>query len=204
MKKIVFAFTLLATLSVASLQAAPYYGYAQPQVRAPQVDQAVPGQLLREGMTKLLKFMRQSDKPSQQMIAAFLQREIAPYFDFKYMAGWVAGPMNRQMNDQQRAELAANIEQMLLTTLTERLVGYQNQDVRFYPPRRAGENEVKVRVGILQASGYPANIDFRFYRGKQGWKVFDVAANGSSALTFYRQYFARQMNPRQQPQGYSR
>jgi phospholipid transport system substrate-binding protein len=49
-------------------------------------------------------------------------------------------------------------------------------------------------VAILQASGYPANLDFRFYRGKTGWKVFDVAANGSSALTYYRQYFARKMN----------
>lgn len=204
MKKIVFAVALTAMSAGINLQAAPYYGYGQPQTRAPQADQAVPGQMLREGMTKLLKFMRQSDRPSQQMIAAFLQREIAPYFDFDYMAGWVAGPMNRQMNDQQRAELAGSIEQMLLTTLTERLVGYQNQDVRFYPPRRVGGNEVKVRVGILQAGGYPANIDFRFYRSKQGWKVFDVSANGSSALTFYRQYFTRQMNPRQAPMGYQR
>ena len=86
---------------------------------------------------------------------------------------------------------------MLLTTLAERLTSYENQDVRFYPPRRAGQNEVKVRVAILQAGGYPANLDFRFYRGSEGWKVFDVAANGSSALTFYRQYFSRKLASRQ-------
>jgi phospholipid transport system substrate-binding protein len=194
MKKIVTATALLALLAIAPLQAAPYYGYPQHQMRVPQMEQPGPGQVLREGMGKLLKFMRQQERPGQQAIAAFLQSEIAPYFDFAYMSTWVAGPMNRRMNDAQRSELASSIEQLLLTTLAERLTSYRNQDVRFYPPRRVGDNEVKVRVAILQASGYPANLDFRFYRGKTGWKVFDVAANGSSALTYYRQYFARKMN----------
>ncbi len=202
MKKIVTATTIMALLAVAPLQAAPYYGYAQPQLRAPQMEQPGPGQVLREGMGKLLQFMRQQEQPSQQAIASFLQNEIAPYFDFAYMSTWVAGPMNRRMNDAQRSELARSIEQLLLSTLAERLTSYRNQDVRFYPARRVGDNEVKVRVAILQANGYPANLDFRFYRGKAGWKVFDVAANGSSALTYYRQYFSRQMSGYpQQPRG---
>lgn len=194
MKKTAIVTALLTLLATAPLMAMPYYGYGRPPMHAPQMQQPGPGELLREGMGRLLKFMRQQDRPNQQAIAAFLQNEIAPYFDFAYMSIWVAGPMNRRMNDQQRVELAQSIEQLLLTTLAERLTSYQNQDVRFYPPRRAGENEVKVRVAILQANGYPANLDFRFYRSSDGWKVFDVAANGSSALTYYRQYFSRQMS----------
>ncbi len=193
MKKILLTATLLTVVTAAPLQAAPYYGYAQPPMRAPQMEQAGPDEVLREGMGKLLKFMRQPERPSQQTIAAFLQSEIAPYFDFAYMSQWVAGPMNRRMNDQQRQELAQSIEQMLLTTLAERLASYQNQDVRFFPARQTGENEYRVRVAILQASGYPANLEFRFYRSRNSWKVFDVSANGSSALAFYRQYFTRQM-----------
>jgi phospholipid transport system substrate-binding protein len=197
MKSLLIATALLILMVVAPLQASPHYGYAQPPMHAPQIEQVGPAQVLREGMGKLLKFMRQSETPSQRAIAAFLQSEIAPYFDFAYMSNWVAGPMNRRMNEQQRMELAQSVKQMLLTTLAERLASYENQDVRFYPPRRAGENEVKVRVAILQAGGYPANLDFRFYRSSTGWKVFDVAANGSSALTFYRQYFSRKLSGRQ-------
>lgn len=197
MKKVLMVTALLMTTAALPLQASPHYGYGQPPMPAPQVKQVGPDQVLREGMGKLLKYMRQAESPNQQAIAGFLQREIAPYFDFAYMSSWVAGPMNRRMNDQQRSELAQSVKQMLLTTLAERLTSFDNQDVRFYPPRRAGQNEVKVRVAILQAGGYPANLDFRFYRGKDGWKVFDVAANGSSALTFYRQYFARKMSARQ-------
>jgi phospholipid transport system substrate-binding protein len=197
MKSVLIVSTLLILTAVSSLQASPHYGYARAPMHAPQMEQAGPAQVLREGMGKLLKFMRQPERPSQQAIAAFLQSEVAPYFDFAYMSNWVAGPMNRRMNDQQRMELAQSVKQMLLTTLAERLTSYENQDVRFYPPRRAGENEVKVRVAILQAGGYPANLDFRFYHSSSGWKVFDVAANGSSALSFYRQYFSRKLSARQ-------
>jgi phospholipid transport system substrate-binding protein len=158
-------------------------------MQAPVYQEVGPDTLLREGMTKLLRFLRSSDNPQPQQIAAFLEREVAPYFDFAYMATWAAGPMNRQLNDQQRRELGQKIKQMLLGTLARRLSSYDNQDVRFYRPRRVGENEVKVRVGILRAGGYPASLDFRFYRGEAGWKVFDVTANGNSALAFYRTYF---------------
>jgi phospholipid transport system substrate-binding protein len=197
MKNALIVAVLLIFTAAAPLQAAPHYGYTQHPMRAPQMEQAGPDQVLREGMGKLLKYIRQTERPNRQAIAAFLQSEIAPYFDFAYMSNWVAGPMNRRMNDMQRKELAQSIKQMLLTTLAERLTSYENQDVRFFPARRAGQNEVKMRVAILQAGGYPANLDFRFYRSSDGWKVFDVAANGSSALTYYRQYFSRKQGGRQ-------
>ena len=205
MNKTLISMTALGLLA-SSVSAAPGYGYVQPQPReaAPIQQEAGPATVLREGMTKLLRFLRQSENPDPQMIAAFLENEIAPYFDFEYMATWAAGPMNRQMNDQQRAELAQKVKEMLLGTLTKRLASYNNQDVRFYRPRRGGRNEMKVRVGILQAGGYPANIDFRFYRSEAGWKVFDVTANGNSALAFYRQYFMNQTRSQLPNRGYRR
>jgi phospholipid transport system substrate-binding protein len=204
MKKIITVAILLLAFTGTELFAMPHYGYNQSNQRATQTQEVGPGQILRQGMTKLLKFMRQEQRPSQQQIAVFVDREIAPYFDFEYMTQWVAGPMNRYMTDQERAEMVNSVKTMLLGTLTQRLTSYDNQDVRFYRPRRAGQNEVKVRIGILQAGGYPANVDFRFYRGAEGWKVFDVSANGSSALTYYRQHFSRQFRQRAQQGGYQR
>jgi phospholipid transport system substrate-binding protein len=143
-------------------------------------------------MTKLLRFLRTSQDLQPEQISAYLESEVAPYFDFNYMATWAAGPLNRQMDDQQRQAFSEKVKQMLLGTLAKRLTSYENQEVRFFRPRWVGDNEVKVRVGILQAGGYPASLDFRFYRSAAGWKVFDVTANGNSALAFYRRYFAEQ------------
>ncbi|MCG8486198.1 MAG: ABC transporter substrate-binding protein [Chromatiales bacterium] len=206
MKRTLIGLAAFGFLLSSGVQAMPGYGHS-PVYRggAAAMQQEVgPGMILREGVTKLLKFMRQSDQPNPQKIAAFLETEIAPYFDFDYMADWAAGPMKRYMTEQQKAELGQQVKELLLGTLAKRLGDYSNQDVRFYRPRSSGRNEVKVRVGILQAGGYPANIDFRFYRSESGWKVFDVAANGNSALAYYRQHFANKMRSQAPNRGYRR
>ncbi|MEW8045507.1 MAG: ABC transporter substrate-binding protein, partial [Candidatus Thiodiazotropha sp.] len=133
MKRVLMA---IATLSLfaASAQAAPGYNYPASRLQAPVYQEVGPDTLLREGMTKLLRFLRTSDSPQPQQISAFLEREVAPYFDFAYMATWAAGPMNRHMNDQQRQALAQKIKEMLLGTLSKRLSSYDNQDVRFFRP----------------------------------------------------------------------
>jgi phospholipid transport system substrate-binding protein len=51
---------------------------------------------------------------------------------------------------------------------------------------------VNVTVGILQPGNYPSKLEFRMYRGKDGWKVYDVVANGRSAVAFYRNELNRQ------------
>jgi phospholipid transport system substrate-binding protein len=203
MNRVILVITTL-TLFATSVLAAPGYNYPATRMQAPGYQEVGPDTLLREGITKLLRFLRSSDNPRPQQISAFLEREVAPYFDFSYMATWAAGPMNRDLNDQQRWELGQKIKQMLLGTLAKRLSSYDNQDVRFFRPRRVGDNEVKVRVGILRSGGYPASLDFRFYRSETGWKVFDVTANGNSALAFYRTYFADQARSRGAAGGYRR
>jgi phospholipid transport system substrate-binding protein len=208
MNKSMISLAALTVLITSNVSAAPNYGYGYgqpyPGVPGAMQQEAGPGMVLREGMTKLLRFLRQPERPNPQVMAAFLENEIAPYFDFDYMADWASGPLKRQMNERQRAELAQKLKEMLLGTLAKRLANYSNQDVRFYRPRSADRNEVKVRVGILQAGGYPANIDFRFYWSEAGWKIFDVAANGNSALVFYRHYFMNQMRSQTPNRGYRR
>jgi phospholipid transport system substrate-binding protein len=191
MKHTLISTTLLALLLSSGLStalASPYYA-TQPPMPEGYQQQGNPAEVLRDGIGKLLRFLRQPERPSPRAITSFLENEIAPYFDFDYMATWVAGPMNRSMSKGQHSELAQQLKVLLLGTLTKRLANYQNQDVQFYRPRQGGRNEVRVRVAILRAGGYPTSIDFRFYQGNHGWKIFDVSANGNSALAYYRQYF---------------
>ena len=195
MKIKIVAMTILFAIFVSmQVQAAPVYGY--PHQRQSQQQEPGPGMIVREGMTKLINFMRQEQRPNPAAVGEFVEVEIAPYFDFAYMAQWAAGPAYRDMDDAQRLAVEQKVKEMLLGTLVKRLGSYENQDVRFSRPRRAGQNEVKVKVGILQASGYPASIDFRMYQSESGWKVFDVSANGTSALSYYRRYFAEQQRQR--------
>ncbi|QYZ66228.1 MAG: ABC transporter substrate-binding protein [Gammaproteobacteria bacterium (ex Lamellibrachia satsuma)] len=200
MKLRLVAVCALMLFAAAQAHAMPGYGYphSQPQ----QQQEVAPDTIVREGLTQLLKFLRTKEQRNPMQITAFLEAVIAPYFDFDYMAQWAAGAAYRNMSGGQRQAVSQQVKEMLLGTLTKRLSNYEDQDVRFYRPRRAGRNEVKVSVGILNSGGYPAKIDFRFYHADDGWKVFDVSANGTSALAYYRQHFSQQKRSRGQNPGY--
>ncbi len=179
---------LLATVSVTQAQpyypVGPYPGAERPALDAAQAE-------TREGFGKLLKLLGTDRKVTKAEVAVFLEKEIVPYFDFGYMARWAAGPAYREMSPKQRAALVERIKEDFLTTLAQKLAGYGSQQVRFLPTRYRGPGEATVGVLIQHPGAYPAKLDFRFYRADDGWKVFDVTANGSSALVYYRQMLNR-------------
>jgi len=184
-----------AVLSLATIPAsgapAPW-GMSPPASRmVPQEQQPGPETLVRQGMGRLVSFLRQDPRPDAEQIGRFLDQEIAPYFDFAYMTKWALGKRYGYLDQRQRAAAERKLEKMFLGALAQRLGGYQNQRVKFFPPRREQGGEVSVSVGLLQPGNYPSRLTFRFYRDGDVWKVFDVAANGSSAVAHYRQYFAR-------------
>ncbi len=192
--------TVVAAVLAVGMSAVSAMPYSLPRHQTAQPQQQVgPKQVLREGVGKLITFMGQPDRPDAVRIQAFLDAEIAPYFDFDYMTQWVAGRQYRTMNAAQRGQMKNQLEATFLGALAKRLGGYSNQKIQVLRARRGRGNEVTVGVGILQPGGYPAKMDFRFYRSNEGWKVFDVAANGSSALVYYRQQFKRSLRQRQPP-----
>lgn len=154
---------------------------------------AGPEQVLREGIGKLAIFLKTTNPDSTRQIQAYLDTEIAPYFDFGYMAKWVAGPTRRYMNPGQFAQFEQGLQRVFLTAMAGNLVGALNgRSFEFQRARRSGRaNEAMVRMRVLQNRRPPMRMDFRFYRGKNGWKIFDVLSGGSSAVTYYRNYYSR-------------
>jgi len=193
----------------AAAQAQPPYGYGpgaygpsgpygpgaySPGSRADSSTEAAA--VLREGMDKLRDFLGQQEKPNKLQVAAFLDKEIAPYFNFDQMAKWVAGPRFADMSSEQREAMAASLEARFLSALTGKLASYEGQQVRILRPRMTRPGMAIVSVGILRPGTYPSKLDFRMYKSDDGWKVYDVVANGRSAVAFYRAEFNRSMAPR--------
>ena len=153
---------------------------------------AGPAQVLSRGIDRLTGFLIGARDPTPEAIAAFLGDEIAPWFDFTYMAAWAAGPYHRQLDEEQRALLGARLEHLFLGALTRNLGSFSQPLPRIdiyrpRPGRSAGETIVPARV--IFASGFAVRLDFRFYWTGAAWRIFDVAANGTSAVAWYRRYF---------------
>lgn len=152
------------------------------------VERGSPAVMLRDGVERLTRFLQR--RPSQRVLATYLEREVAPWFDFDYMAQWAAGRHLRHLDEDQFDDLAMRLKQSFLEKMTQKLASYSQQRASFLPPRALGPNQIILPVVIENpGNGYPARLEFQMNKTSQGWKVVDVSANGMSALVFYRQMF---------------
>ena len=172
-----------ATARTDAWGAFPPHPMAQPQTPAPAV-------LVREGLSKLNDFMSSGAARQEGAVNLFLAQEIAPYFDLAYMSRWAAGPLYHRLNDAQRGALALGLGKLFFQNMASHLAGYQGGRIHYLPSHAPGGRETTVRVEVMGYQRMPVRIDFRMYRGDDGWKVFDIRANGQSAVVHYRNVLA--------------
>ncbi len=156
-----------------------------------------PAKMVSNGIERLLVFLRQPGNRNPAAMERYVQREIAPAFDFDYMSRWVAGPAARRMTPEQRQRFKAVFSERFLKMVVGQLVKFAVAGrIQVLPSRRVRGNQATVSVLLGERRGYPARVDFRMYRSPAGWRVFDVAANGSSLLAYFRRQFASGTPPR--------
>lgn len=180
---------LLLTMASTSATAYPRTGWGQPQ--APRMGANDAGEMVRNGLEQLMAYLSAKPRPTPLKLAAFLEDQVASKFNFEYMTRSAMGPAYRRMSEEQRTDAIQRIEQDFLETLTRRLAGFKEQKIKFFRPRQGRGNRTSVTVGIANPGTYPTRLDFRMYRGEDGWKIYDVVANGNSAVNYYRQKVAR-------------
>ncbi len=151
-----------------------------------------PAVIVKSGIGKLTAFIRSGRARDRAQARAFLETEVAPYFDFEYMTRWAAGPAWRNMSPHQRATMQNQLTSAFMKTLVQKLGSYTNQPIRYFTPRGQGNNDIRVSAWIMQPNGIPTKLEFRFYRSSAGWKIFDVKAAGNSAVVYYRNMFRNQ------------
>ncbi|HID48765.1 MAG TPA: ABC transporter substrate-binding protein [Chromatiales bacterium] len=190
---------LIASLFLFSLatgaSAMNQYGYAPARSSA-----ELPGDKLREGIDRITAYLARGENRNPAELAAFIDKEIAPYFDFSRMARWIAGRSYPYLDPAQRAAFEKTVSEMFMAAMVRQIAGFGYEKVRYLRPRgnpRSGQ--ITLSLMAYSKTGQPTRISFRMYRGRDGWKVYDVSSNGQSAVGYYRQYFARklqQMRPR--------
>lgn len=186
---------LFVTAFSQAVTAAPYGpGYPGGYQQAPSPDKVVsahPGAIVKGGISKLQRFIKSGRAQNREQALAFMTTEIEPYFDFEYMTRVAAGPAWRRMSPQQKANVQNKLKKAFMNTLAQKLLTYTNQPIRYFTPRGQGSNDVRVRVWIMQPNGISTRLEFRFYRRDGSWKIFDVKAEGNSAVLHYRNQFRK-------------
>ena len=174
----------------------PAIGHTQVNYPPPgypgQGNEENPGVLLHDGIEKLLAFVEGGGANDQRKLAAFVERDLTPYFDFVTMTRWSLGPQARFMDQEQRLAAVKQLRGMFLGALVRNLLQYDPGRVQYLPARGdAYTGDVILGLQSFPRRGYPLRLDFYVHRGAAGWRVVDVAANGLRATTVYREYFNR-------------
>jgi len=194
----------VGALFVGVAQAVPQYGPGPaPYMRAaPEQPRAGnPAVAVRAGLDKLMGFLGGGERPGAAALTEFLNTEIAPFFDFEHMARSAGGRLFERMSADEQNALVAEVKRSFLHKMAQKLAAYDRQQVRIMTPRAGNDGRTaRVSVAILNPGGYPTRLDFRMYRARHQWRVFDVAANGQSAIVHYRTQMMRQVQERQRRQ----
>jgi phospholipid transport system substrate-binding protein len=191
-------FLVLVPTLAHTVNAAPYAPYPS-YYPAPRSESSAPLSIVKAGINKLTTFIRNGGAQNPEQARTFLEAEVAPYFDFNYMARWSAGPAWRTMSPEQRAIMQEQLTQAFMNTLAQKLTSYTNQPIRYFTPRGQGSDDVRVNAWIMQPNGIPTKLEFRFYKSEAGWKIFDVKAGGNSAVVYYRKQFRNLYRPEMPP-----
>jgi phospholipid transport system substrate-binding protein len=199
MKRVFSTLILLACST--GLVAAPDPAPPVPAPHPPQIQDA-PSPLvqLRVAVESLMAFMNREPIPAPSAVARYLDEQVAPMFDFRTMARAAGGRFYQTLSPQQQDAMAEEIKRLFLTRLTIGLAGYDGQEVHFLRPRLSPDgDEAMISMAIVNPGHYPARIDFRLAFHGRDWRIIDIAANGTSAVVYYRQMLLREAMSRIQP-----
>jgi phospholipid transport system substrate-binding protein len=157
--------------------------YAEPQrTKAPDA-------LLKEGIYHTVDFLRREGATDLGNILDFVDEEVAQYFDFEGMTAMATGRAGRELSQKEFDRLVYKIRSQFINTLSRNLVdyAYTNKEIRFFPPRRSQfGRKVEVSAIVTHPRSFATRISFKFHKVGNDWKIYDVAANGQSAVIFYR------------------
>jgi phospholipid transport system substrate-binding protein len=152
-----------------------------------------PDELVKNTANEVLTIIKQ-DKDIQsgntQKVVELVQAKVLPHFDFARMTRLAVGRSWSKATDAQKEQLIKEFQTLLVRTYSTSLAQYKNQTIEYKPTKVApDEKEVTVKSVVNQPGGQPIAIDYRMEKTPDGWKAFDIAVEGVSLVTNYRNSF---------------
>jgi len=154
-----------------------------------------PGKLVERVSLDMLKTLQSEGAPKgKKEIMALVEQNVLPHFDFARMTALATGVGWRSATPAQQGLLVEQFRTLLVRTYSTALTRYTNQTLEFQPERLSPDSTKAVVRSLLKQTGAPTlTIDYKMATTSGSWKIFDVAIDGVSLVTTYRDSFAEQV-----------
>ena len=172
--------TTLYTASI--IAAAVGSAHATPQQAVAQV---------RENAAQVLTILKKANGSNDAAVRKEAENYALPYFDFQRMTAQAVGQPWTQATPAQQQALAKEFQTLLIRTYSGTMLKFKNStvDVKANPVVNKGGKEIVIRTEISQSGGKPVNMDFTTYQSGGKYRVYNVAVEGASLVTVYRNQF---------------
>lgn len=148
-------------------------------------------QYVANNMIAGLKANKATLKSKPQIVYNLAYQYVVPYADLDVMSKHVLPPRTWNTATQaQQAKFKKEFTTTLMRTYASSLTAYQDQTVKFYPPRGTAGNSVMVQSEIVSSGSSPIHVSYRLIRASGGWKLYDLSVEGVSMLESFRSQFA--------------
>lgn len=134
-------------------------------------------------------------KTNPKVAYRIINTMIVPHFDLTGMARSVI-PRDVWMkaSAEQKEHFTEQFSHLLSRTYAAALAAYQNETVKYYPPRTTHASRVQINSTIYRKSGPSIAVSYRLVMIGEQWKIYDFAVDGISMLQSYRSQFSDQLS----------
>lgn len=143
---------------------------------------------IRQNATQVLTILKSGDGDSTRRKA---EAYAIPYFDFQRMTALAVGNPWRTATDAQKQALTKEFQTLLIRTYSGTMMKFKNAkvNVKDNPVVARNGKEITVRAEVSASGEKPVNMDFTTYQSGNRYRVYNVAVEGASLVTVYRNQF---------------
>ena len=156
-------------------------------VEAPQTTTEGPVQAIQSTIVKLNQLTTASNY-SPQMVKFLVDSEIAPLFDFDYIADEVLLVSRVNLSEGEAKFFSNRLKQNIITTLLSRLAQSRSSSFSFISARPVMGGNIIVKLKANGYSRFGLNLDLSFHKSQSTskWQIFDIALNHDSLINYYQ------------------
>ncbi|MCG6887323.1 MAG: ABC transporter substrate-binding protein [Proteobacteria bacterium] len=132
-----------------------------------------------------------------QVVNQLVEEYILPHIDFISASKWVLGKHWRRASQEQKLDFVRQFRTLLLHFYSSGLAEYLSNNTidvemfEFLPLRTPlGDKRATVHMKVHTPGGKVVPVKYSMHLSRDGWKVYDVAVEGISLATTYRNSFA--------------
>lgn len=157
------------------------------------VDAGEPTEQVKETVDAVMKILNDEGLKKPEKLKerrTIIRKTVDKCFDFEEMAKRSLAAHWKDRAPAEQKEFVALYADLLENTYIRKIERYENEKVVYQDERLDGDYAV-VKTQIIDKKGLSIPVDYRTFRKKDKWEIYDIVIEGVSLVNNYRTQFTQ-------------